>query len=178
MTAVAIGNFSSVDRILDNPAPGAQEYLKILGDDSARMLLRHLASEQNREYFSNWELVQLGLACGLTITLFLGTSANRGILIICGLLLVFVIIQHWLLTPQMVASGAVVDFVPPDAISPERVRFWRLHNAYSAFEVIKIALAIGLSARLLVYRSASRSRRKIRDEVNSINHANYGRVNR
>lgn len=175
MMAVATGNFQTVDRVLEAPAPPVAEYIQKLDGESARIFLRHLAAEQNRRYFDQWETVQLALGVALAVTLFFGVRANRLVMGACGLLLLLVIVQHWLLTPELVLTGKSIEFISPDEFSLERARFEGYHRLYSALEVLKMALAVGLSVRLLIYRSR---RRHIREQIDPVHHADHRSVDR
>ncbi|MCP5111248.1 MAG: hypothetical protein GY953_10470 [bacterium] len=173
MTGIAIGNFASVDRILEEPAQPAQEYIKVLGNESARTLMRHLASEQNRHYFSNWELAQLGLGAGLLAAVIISDSHNRLLLAGAVLMTLMVVVEHWLLTPYLTMWGRAIDFIPPEAPSPERYKFWRFNSAYTAIDIGKMVVGLGLSVKLLIYRPKRRSG-KSRKNVDVIDDADNG----
>lgn len=170
MTAGAIGSLGAANRILKSPDLPIRQLLDPLPDDSARMLLHYVASEFNRSYFSGWELTQLAL--GTAVLASFGASRNRVILTLSGFLLLLVILQHWLLTPRMNEASRAIDFIREDAISVERAIFLRYHSAYSAFEVIKVAIMMGLSVNLLYYRSHRRKRGG--KQVNAIHDADNG----
>ncbi len=176
MMAVATWNFAGVDHLLAEPDMSANQYIKVLGKDSARMLLRHLSAELNRTYFDSWEVAQFGIGITLAVTLLFATNGERLYMIGCGLLLLVVLVEHFLLTPQITGIGRLIDFVPPDAPSPERIRFWRFHNAYAALEVLKLVLLIGLSARLLIVQS--RRRNRSRKKLDLVDDAENGGVDR
>ncbi len=176
MMAVATWNFAGVDRLLAEPDMSANQYIKVLGADSARMLLRHQVAELNRTYFDAWEVAQFGIGITLIVTLLFATNGERLYMIGCGLLLLLVLVEHFLLTPQITGIGRLIDFVPPDAPSPERVRFWRFHNAYATLEVLKLLLLIGLSARLLIIQS--RRRNRPRKKLDLVDDAENGGVDR
>mgnify|MGYP005856187935 CR=1 FL=1 len=178
MMALAIGNFQGVDRLLESPVAEANRYVKALGEDSARTLLRHQAAELNRGYFGGWHLAQMALAVALVVTLMQGTNGNRLYLGAAGLMFLIVIVQHLLLTPYINTLGKVLDFIPREAPSPERIAFGRLHNAYTLMEVIKIAGAVFLSARLLTYSGASRRRGHSRKDVDAVDDSDHSGVNR
>ncbi len=172
MMAVAIGNFQGVDRLVQSPQVAVKPYVETLGADAARVLLRHQVSELNRHYFSVWESVQVALGIAVMATLWYGTSGDRLYLAGSLLLLLLVGVEHWLITPELTSLGRIVDFTSADTPIPEQASFWRLHNAYSALEVVKLALIGGISVRLLVFRSHRRS--QVRKKVDAVDHANYG----
>jgi membrane protein YdbS with pleckstrin-like domain len=177
MMAVATGNFRTVDRILKAPAPPVAEYIQTLDGESARIFLRHLAAEQNRRYFDQWETAQLALAVALAVTLFFGMNANRIVMGVSGMMLVLVIVQHWLLTPELVLYGKAIEFIAPEEFAAERARFDTYHRAYSILELVKMVLAVGLSVRLLVYRTQQR-RRRVRKQIDPVHHADHRGVDR
>jgi hypothetical protein len=172
MASLAIGGFHSVDRLLEAPSPDAMQYLKVLGGASARTMLRYLVSEQNRHYFYVWELVQLGMAVGLFATIFTMTEGKKVLLAGVFLMTLLVLVEHFLLTPYLSVWGRAIDFVPPEAPSPERFRFWQFHTAYSWLEVVKGLIAVGLCLRLTIHRS--RRQLRSRQKVESIDDADNG----
>lgn len=174
MAAVAAGNFRAIDRVLDSSAPPVAESIANLQTEKVRMVLRLLASEQNRRHFEVWEWAQLGLGLALVLTLVFGTHSGRITLGVCGLLLVLTALQHWLLTPELVATGKALELAFPEELGAERAPFGIYHRVYSGFELAKIGLAAGLSGRLLLYRR----RRHVRQQVDAVHHADHSRVNR
>ena len=48
MFGVAVSNFQEVDHLLADPDPSASQMVKVLGGNSARMLLRYQVGELNR----------------------------------------------------------------------------------------------------------------------------------
>jgi hypothetical protein len=172
MGAVAIGGFQGVDRLLAEPGMAANQYIKVLGTNSARTLLRHQVSELNRYYFDSWEIVQLVLGVVLAVTLLFITNGNRYYMAGAAVLLLIVIAQHWLLTPQLTGLGREIDFLPADAPSDERIRVGRVHSAYMALDLLKIVLIGGIATRLLVI--SSRRRGRVRKEVDPVDDADNG----
>src|SRR5512133_2357357 len=112
MSVVATQNFRTVDRILLDPAPGAASELKAMGYETAKMLLRWEAGEQNRRLFEISETAQIALAMAGIFVLLFGSTEGKYALGLALLLLVLVIVQRFLLTPTMVSLGRLVDFVP------------------------------------------------------------------
>jgi hypothetical protein len=150
MTMVAIQNFRSVDRLLLRPAPTAAEQIRSMGHAEARAFLRYQVSEQNRWYFQTWELLQLAIGGGLFGIVLFATRESKSTLLLCLLMIVAVAIERLLLTPEIIALGRVIDFVPADAPSPERGRFWVFHSTYSAVELTKWLLGLVLAGKLII----------------------------
>ena len=152
MAMVATQNFRSVDRLLAKPSAPAAGQLHKLGP-AARSLLRYQVSEQNRWYFETWEMVQVGVGIVLLLVLLFGSNETNFTLLLAALMLLIVLAQRFALTPHIVALGRVIDFVPADQPSPERSRFWLLHSTYSSLELVKWALGLLLTSRLLFRRT-------------------------
>src|SRR6201986_3884670 len=66
MIFVATQNFGTVDRVLAAPPHEAAQMVQTLGPENARLLLRYLAGEENRLFFTSWELAQIALGVLLT----------------------------------------------------------------------------------------------------------------
>ena len=157
MTGVAISNFQGVDRLLETPDMAASQHIKVLGTDSARTLLRHQVSELNRYLFESWEMTQLCVGVVLIITLLFATNGEKLYMGLTGLLLLFVIVEYFLVTPQVASLGRAIDFIPDEAPSVERIKYWRFQNAYWVLEVLKMITLVGVSLRLLTVRHRNRS---------------------
>jgi hypothetical protein len=176
MTVVATQNFRTVDRLLLDPSPGAAPELKTMGHEMARMLLRWEAGEQNRRLFDISESAQLVMGMAVIFILLFGSTEGKYALALALMLLVLVIVQRFLLTPMMESLGRLVDFVPPNQRSPERVKFQVLHMGYVGIEVSKCVLCLLLSGKLL-----ARTRRKSGlpgGEIDVVDKAYHRHVNR
>jgi len=149
MAMVATQNFRSVDRLLAKPAAPAADQLSKLGA-GGRALLRYQVSEQNRWFFETWEMLQIGLGILLLLVLLFGSNETNFTMLMALLMLLIVLVQRFALTPQIVALGRVIDYVPVDQPSAERSRFWLFHSTYSGLELVKWALGFLLTARLLL----------------------------
>ena len=115
----------------------------------ARLFLRHLASDQNRNCFLGWEQVQLVLGLLLLVILFFGTDARPPILLAVLLMTLVVALMHWLMTPEIIKLGRAIEFVPDAKDSVERSRFWGFHTAYATIDVVKTVLASLVAIRLV-----------------------------
>jgi len=158
VAAMAMASFSTVDAVLDTPAAGAEDYIKVIGPASARTLLRYLVGEQNRALFSAWEWAQLGLGIAVLITALMDSERSNLLLAGTFLLTLVVVAEHFLITPHLIVWGRAIDFLPPEAPSPERYRHAQFHALYSWLEVAKGVIIMGLSARLMFYKSRRRSK--------------------
>lgn len=155
MTMVAIQNFRSVERLLLRPAPRAAEQIRSMGYAEARAFLRYHASEQNRWFFRTWELAQLVIGGAVFAIVLFGSQETKATLLLCLLMLMAVAVERLVLTPEIVALGRVIDFVPPQESSPERGRFWLFHSTYSAVELAKWLLGFVLAGKLILGRRRS-----------------------
>jgi hypothetical protein len=152
MISVATQNFSTVDRVLAAPPRPAAAMFQTLGPENARLLLRYLAGEENRLFFTGWELA--GIALGALLTLVLLFSIHSRLLAgLAGAMLILTLFQHFRVTPEMIALGRLVDF--GEASGTEAYsRFWRLHGLYGALELVKLALLMVVAGVLLFGRRA------------------------
>ena len=148
MAVVATQNFRSVDRLLARPSAGASKEIDKLGHESARALLRYQVSEQNRWYFQVWETAGLALGLLLLVVLVFGSTETAFSLLLALGMLIIAIVQRFFLTPEIIALGRLIDFQPAGA--PETGRFWAMHGAYSAAEVVKWLLGFLLGLKLVV----------------------------
>ncbi len=152
MILVATGNFGTVDRVLAAPPPEATPMLQTLGPENARLLLRYLAGEQNRLFFSSWELAQIALGALLTWVLLLAIR-SRLLAGMAGATLIVALFQRFRLTPEMIALGRLIDF-GGGAGSAAYSQFLRLHGLYGVLEVVKLALLLVVAGILLFGRRA------------------------
>src|ERR1700704_1665286 len=151
MIFVATQNFETVDRVMKSPPPEAYKMILALGNDSARMLLRYTAGEENRFFFENWELAQLVLGALLTGLLIFGVE-SRMLAGFSGAMLILTIFEHFKITPEMAWLGRSFDFLPWTAESLSRDQFWKLHGAYAAIEIVKMLLAVVIAGFLFQMR--------------------------
>ncbi len=174
MIGVATSNFKIVGNILKEPPPPARAQIEGLTEDGARMLLRLVASEQNRFFFHAWETAQIGLGAALALTLLFATNGHRVVMGLSLAMLALVIVTHFLLTPEITALGRVIDYVPADRQTEERVLFWKYHNVYSGTELVKLALGFLLAVWLLKSRGDGRRSRPVK--LDPVDHADHGHV--
>jgi hypothetical protein len=160
---VAAQNFHTVDRLLLDPQPAAALELKTMGHEFSRMLLRWEAGEQNRWMFAAWETAQLAIGMVLFFVLLFGSTESKFSLALALLMVVLVLVERLLLTPMMTALGRVIDFVPVNTHSVDRIKFAVLHDFYIGLEAGKFLLGLTLGGKLLI-----RSRRKSADALGNI----------
>ena len=156
MAWVATQNFREVDRLLSRADPVATLRLKPLGAD-ARMTLRYQASEQNRRLFRDVGNGPDSIRGFLLLLMLFGSRENKFTLFGVLLLVALVLVQRFVLTPELIALGRLIDFVPPEIRSPERSKFWVIHTAYSGVELLKWALIVGLAGKMVFFASTQRT---------------------
>ncbi len=150
MIFVATQNFGTVDRVLAAPPHEATQMFQTLGPENTRLLLRYLAGEENRLYFTSWELAQIALGALLTAVLLLAIK-SRLLAGLAGAMLILVLFQHFRVTPEMIALGRLVDFGGGSG-SAAYSQFWRLHGLYGVLEVVKLVLLAVVAGLLLFGR--------------------------
>ena len=150
MLFVATQNLTGVDRLLEAPTPAASRIIDRLGPDAARQFLRFQVSELNRYLFGIYGIGQLFMAALVALSLLFATNANRWVLGVSLGLIVVVIVQRFVLYPEITYLGRLLDFVPSTSPQPARDRFWSFHVAFSISEVVKLLLMALIGAKLLI----------------------------
>jgi hypothetical protein len=177
MAWVAMDSFRSVDRVLLQPDPAAAIQLKALAPGSARMLFRYQVAEQNRATFQNWEMIQIALGIAFFLFLLLGTKEGKFPMILVLVMLGLVMVQRFLLTPELIGLGRNLDFAPASAALGEREKFRVVHGAYTGFEISKWVAGLMLAAKMAFGRAWGMSS-KSRNEIDPIDKRDYGHINR
>jgi hypothetical protein len=148
MIFVATQDFATVDRVLAAPPHPATQMFQTLPPQNARLLLRHLAGEENRLFFTSWELAQIALGLPLTAILLLARN-SRLLAGLAGAALILALFQHFRVTPEMIALDRLVEF-GGGSESAAYSQFWRLHGLYGVLEVAKLAL-LAIVAGILLF---------------------------
>ena len=66
-------------------------------------------------------------------------------------LLITVVLQLYVV-PETIRLGRLLDFVPREPPPPEEAPFWRLHHTYTALDMLKFVLGLGVAATLALGR--------------------------
>lgn len=149
MAFVAVFNFRAVNDILATPQPEMAFYVKVLGPDRLRVLLRHEAAEVNRALFESWGLVQIGISL-LTFGMLLFGTREGKLPLALGLLMVLVSAgMHLFVTPSIVGFGRALDFVSADKEPDARRRLKAFHDAYSGLEGTKLLCGLALTGLIV-----------------------------
>jgi hypothetical protein len=158
---IAIENLRLPGAILASSSDQAGQIAKKIGPEDTRLLLRHQAAEQNRVYFYRWEQVEIFLALALAICLFLGTQRRILPLILCGLLVMLVLFEHFGLTPELTFIGREADFPPGSVTFGTQSRVWALDQVYAWAEGVKLLLGAVLAGYLFIFRTRQRGRKSV-----------------
>ena len=126
VSIAAMQNFYTIDRLLDGPShPAFTAFVEGTGREDARNVLRYLSSELNRLFFQLWNVAQLALGGGALwlVWRLRAPGAARLRRLVLAMLAVVVILAVGI-TPQILAIGRGIDFVPRDPPPPggSRVR--------------------------------------------------------
>ncbi len=148
MWSVATQNFRVVDRLLALSSPELRQRQAPLAVGDARLLMRHQGSEMNRLLFDRWGWTQLGLGLILVWLTFRSTPDHWLRITILLMALIAAGLQ-FAVVPETVRLGRLLDFALRSPAPPEVAPFWRLHNAYTALDALKLLLGVFGVARLL-----------------------------
>lgn len=138
---IATENFRRVDAVLSSPHPEFHHRLEPLPAGEARVVLRFLASELNRFYFTLWGWSQLILG-GVILILCRRLSVDRFELGLPGAMWVLAAILALWVTPSLIEIGRQVDFVPRSPPPPQMDTFWRYHLAYTVTDLVKFGAGL------------------------------------
>ena len=132
-----------------------------------RVLLRYLASEYNRFWFSVWGWVEMALAIillGIAIAWPPGNSAKHLRMGFSIMLAITVLMAFWL-TPEIVQVGRQMDFVPREPPPPALAIFGRLHGVYSILDLVKLIVGFWMVALLRTLQSEPRPLRSVHQSL-------------
>lgn len=149
MWSVATQNFRLVDRLLASPSP---QITSRLAPADARLLMRYQASEVNRLFFDRWGWVQVSLGA-ILLSLVFRATADRPLRVMVLLMVIAAAATQFVVVPETIRLGRLLDFAPRTPPPPEAAAFWRLHTAYTALDMLKFLLGIGGTVRLLAQRN-------------------------
>ena len=148
VAVVATQNFFMVDRLLRSPTSALQQKIGGLPPGEARELLRHLASELNRFYFSVWGWMELVLV-GLLLAGAVWGFQDRRLMAGFAVMLCLVLISNFYLVPRLVEVGRSLDFVPREPAPVALALFGRLHAAYSGLDLVRLVVGVWMAVVLM-----------------------------
>ena len=144
VSVVAMQNFYTIDRLLDGPSHVAfSAFVEDAGREDARNVLRYLSSELNRLFFQLWNVAQLAIGgAALRLVWSLRSPAAARLRWTLVAMLAVVVMLTVGITPQILAIGRSIDFVPRDPPPPAIATFGVLHAAYTLLELAKCGAGI------------------------------------
>lgn len=173
---IASANFSVAHSVATLPPPEAARAVTELGAPMTEQLLRFLAAETNRKLFEVGGLCEIGLLFGLLGILLLQNYGRR-MTVLAGVLVLAALASHFLLTPQVVSLGRILDFRAAGTMLDERARFANMHMAFGMLGLFRLGVASWLTGILLVRGPNTRVRRR-RGDVDEVDHAEDRHINR
>ncbi len=170
VSAVSMASLQVANNTAKSPPGEPARALFVIGEPMTEQLFRYIASEINRSLFETSGLIELALILTIGIILFL-QNYSRPATVLAGVLLLAVCASHFLLTPQVVSLGRILDFRPAEMMVAERARLARLNMFYGALVAFRLICGCAITAILLHRKSRRRS-----GKVDSIDHAEDGHI--
>jgi hypothetical protein len=140
---------------LESATPPAVLIMQKLGRDETSLLLRYFAEEENRFYFSIWELFQIPTALILGAVLYFAAEKRAMPQILCGLMLVLALFQL-AIQPEFSYRGREADFPPGSQTLGTKARVWALTEVWIGAESAKLLIGALLASYLFSYKSRRR----------------------
>ncbi len=148
----ASGSFRTVAQVLQRSDPQLADAAKTMSADQTRVVLRYLTSEINRTYFRAYGWAQLVFGVLLFVLMLRHTPRNTTDLAIAGAMLTLAAVLTLYITPEIVALGRQIDFVPRDPAPPEMARFRAFHGAFTGLDGAKLLAGLVLLGRWVLAR--------------------------
>jgi len=140
---------------LESATPPAVLIMQKLGRDETSLLLRYFAEEENRFYFSIWEVFQIPTALILGAVLYFAAEKRAMPQILCGLMLVLALFQL-AIQPEFSYRGREADFPPGSQALGPKARVWALTEVWIGAESAKLLIGALLASYLFSYKSRRR----------------------
>jgi hypothetical protein len=170
-------SISSAERLFDED-PAVMVMLKTIGPTAGRALLRHQVAEQNRQLLENWEYAQIFIGIFFFAFLLLGTREGKVPLALALLMLLLVLAQRFALTPELIYRGRPLDFAAKGGPVGDRARYTLVESSYLGVELVKWAAGLVLAVMFIFRRQRRAGLGYTRQEINLIDKADNGHVNR
>jgi hypothetical protein len=126
--------------LLDSPGPDVKGVLTKAADAQVATLLHHMASEQTRAIFDNWEQAQLVLALAMLVTLVFTDQRKILAVLMCAAMAMLVLVQHFVVTPDLNSLGRSADFLAEAGSFSIRAQTWTLVQIYGGLETLKLLI--------------------------------------
>ncbi len=177
MTLVAIRNLQSANEIAaEAPSAKAPLILRALGPDNMRLLLRHQASELNREYFYRWEQAELVIGIFIVFCLGFATQPRWLPISMAAMAVLLVAFLHFFIAPEISFIGKAIDFQVLKDTDGQMKRMWALHQVYTVGTLVKLLLCGILTAYLLWFRARKVTRKRVISELDASDDTHYTHV--
>ncbi|MCA2962926.1 MAG: hypothetical protein ACK58M_06495 [Acidobacteriota bacterium] len=164
--------------MVDNPPYEAAKWIEVLTKERTATLLRHYDAEVGRQVLESWRYADLLLGTLLLVSAVMSKS-GKPTLIGSALLLLLGLVSAFLLTPQVVAVGRLLDFRAVGIDTPDRQQFTALNRMFHSIGFLRFLIAAAMAALLFARAPRSRSSRSSRaDQVDSIDYTYNGHINR
>lgn len=159
LTFLIADGANTAGRILRDHSPGAGIRINAMGEDEARIMLAYPVRQQARWWLEEWENVELVLGAAFFFFLLFGTGEGKLVLFFTLGIYGLVLFQRFFTLPQMLYLGNLMDFVPANAIIPERNQLTAVQTAFTGIEIFKVLLQLALGVYLIAgSRRSSHSR--------------------
>ena len=175
MALLAVADNWQADRLVDHPSATFALEEHMVGAANARMLFHYQAEEEKRRNYELWETAQIALGSLFFLFLLFGTSESKAVILGGLLLLLVVLAQRFLLSPNIASMGRELDFLPAGVSSPVRSKVAVLLGFYLGAEIAKWLIQLSMAGRLIGGRRESQN---VRDYINPIDKTNYRHINR
>jgi len=169
-------DFQALRTALAQPDPAVAGRVKVLGAQETFLLVGRLEWERRQRTTESWESVQLIIGLGFFLFLLFGTREVKLPLGTALLLVGMVVLERFLLTPEVLSLERVADFAPGRHASAESMRRMALSLTQEGFEIAKWTVQAALAAVMIVPRS--RRSGDAGDQFHVVDKSDYGHVNR
>jgi hypothetical protein len=179
---IAGTNVSTTKYVTENPPKAAQAAMTAAGPTNAAELMQYAASENNRSMVENWEWVQIVLGLALATSLPFALRLKWSYVAAASVMLIMVIGQKALITPQVIGLGRALDFTVPGAAPDEMQRqqssLNTLQNLHIGLDIAKGLIGITLTGALLTFRLKSVSGARLLKHTNIVDDPNHSHIDR
>ncbi len=169
-------DYQTIQDVLSQPGPALAERVKALGGHETYLLMGQVAAEQRQRTVEGWEDVQVVLGLGFFFFLLFGTHEGKLSLAMALLLVGMVLLERFLLTPQVSSLGRIAALASGRAVSGEEIGRAVLSSTHEGIEIAKLTVQVALAAMLVVRRNQRSG--NVGDEIHMVDKAYYGHVDR
>jgi hypothetical protein len=169
-------DYQTIQDVLSQPDPPVAARLKALGAHEAYLLMGRVAAEQRQRTIEKWEDIEVVLGLGFFFFLLFGTREGKLSLAMALLLVGMVLLERFLLTPEVLSLVRIAGVTPSRASSGEDARRIILSSTHEGFEIAKWMIQVALGAVLVLRRTRRSS--DAGDQIHVVDKADYGHVNR